>query len=191
MLGKIMQVMLFAYSFSQLFISCSSVNPFSCDWEINNEYISSDCGLTNGVMFERLSVLEYDSTGIPSKFTVNQRFECFNPGIDEINNYIPHKIMFDEPNGHYLWSADTVENYYVMNGKNRVLVDSLGNKIASRSKDLTVLSRETFDRCPVKFESSTWYFLKFFQQRYSGSFLYVDGNNEFKLYLLMSGESPV
>ncbi|MBK7184016.1 MAG: hypothetical protein IPH89_14480 [Bacteroidetes bacterium] len=111
-----------------LFSGCALVGAFvmaknaTCDVKINDKCVKGSCELINGVFFERLTVLQKDSTGLPTEYIVTERFSCYNPGVKGVQKYWPDKIYFKKINGHYKWKADTVDIHFKLNGNGREII---------------------------------------------------------------------
>ncbi len=178
------------------------MSAYNTKLKINDRYVQSSNGMTNGIQFEKLTVLNLDEDGLPSEYIVTQRFECYNPGVEGVQEYWPDKIYFDKANGHYKWGADTVAIHYIQNGINReVIVDSTENTndlndTTAESMDdfysaIIIDSYTDYETCPVEFESNTWYYLNFYDPALATVFLYVESKNKFHLNKFGSGVSPI
>src|SRR5262245_18237702 len=109
---------------TQFVESCRLVPSLACDLKMNDEYIESSCGLTNGVRFEELKVIAFDSSHFPSQYKVVASFDCFNPGLDTVQTFWPDRLYFRKPNGHYRWRIDsTVNASYQIVGLYRKRID--------------------------------------------------------------------
>lgn len=178
------------------------MSAYNAKLKINDRYVQSSNGMTNGIKFEKLTILKLDEDGLPAEYIVTQRFECYNPGVEGVQEYWPDKIYFDKANGHYKWGADTVAIHFLQVGNNReVIVDSIENNndlydtlaesIDNFVSAIIVDSYTDYETCPVEFESNTWYYLNFYDPALATVFLYVESKNKMHLYKFGSGVSPI
>lgn len=178
------------------------MSSYNVKLKINDRYVQSSNGMTNGIQFEKLTVIKLDEDGLPAEYIVTQRFECYNPGVEGVQEYWPDKIYFDKANGHYKWSADTVAIHFLQVGNNReVIVDSIENNndlndTPAESIDdffsaIIIDSYTDYETCPVEFESNTWYYLNFYDPALATVFLYVESEKKLHLYKFDSGVSPI
>lgn len=186
-----------------LFSSCGFIagmliaSSYNAKLTINERFVESSHGLTNGIYFEKLIVLEKDENGIPKDYVVTQRFRCFNPGVDGVQEYWPKKLYFDQANGHYLWEADTAALHFIQNGRNRATIPNITNNDSISNGALDFFSEEyidsydTFEICPVKLQVGSWYYIDFYDPVLSAVFLFIESKNEFRLYKVGSGVSPI
>jgi hypothetical protein len=127
-----------------------------CKIKMTSDYISSSCGLTNGIRFDELQITKSDNSGFPTKYEKVISFKCYNPGVKGTQTFWPKTIYFNKPNGHYVWKIGKDDGF-------------------------TINSKTTTKTCPTKFKRDTWYFLNFFDQRYE-AFLYVDKAMKFHVH---------
>lgn len=178
-----------------LFSGCALIGAIAiaknatCKVKINDNCIKGSCELINGVFFERLTVIEKDSIGMPSEYIVTQRFACYNPGVDGVQKYWPDKIYFKKINGHYKWNADTVDIHFKLNGNNREIISA--QKKPDNYNEQFILNSKKYDTCPISFQEDTWYNVKISDQRLRTVYLYVDKNKNFKVYKFDSGICPI
>jgi hypothetical protein len=164
---------------------------------MNPEYIESSCGLINGVKFEELTIIEFDSSNFPSQYKVVSSFGCYNPGLDTVQTFWPDRLYFNKPNGHYLWRIDSTANgtYQVVGlYRKRTDVEEEDPKIIeitdSMQKQKFIDSISNMPKrtdvnsspiCPTKFKGDTWYFVNFNDQQYV-AYLYVDKKMAYNLH---------
>lgn len=178
-----------------LFSGCALVGAFvmaknaTCDVKINDKCVKGSCELINGVFFERLTVLQKDSTGLPTEYIVTERFSCYNPGVKGVQKYWPDKIYFKKINGHYKWNADTVDIHFKLNGNGREIISV--QKKSTNYNDHFILNSKKYDTCPINFQKDTWYNVKISDQRLRNVYLYVDKHKNFNVYKFNSGISPI
>ncbi len=161
----------------------------NCTVKINSRCIKGSCEFINGVQFERLTVIDTNSHGMPSEYIVTERFECYNPGVDGVQKYWPNKIYFNKPNGHYKWQSDTVHIRYKLNGQRREIV-SIEEKL-THSEKIHGMNSPKYDTCPIGFHKNTWYNVNIYDQRVAKILLYIDENKRFNVYKFNSGLSPL
>lgn len=161
----------------------------TCDVKINKNCVNGSCDLINGVFFEKLTVSKYDSTGLPLEYTVTERLDCYNPGIEGVQTFWPKKIYFYKKNGHYLWSADTVSVQYKVVGQSRELITATSKP--RNYNEHFILSSEKFETCPIRFQKDTWYNVKISDQRLRRVYLHIDKKGNYKVYKTNSGVSPI
>lgn len=161
----------------------------TCDVEINGKCVKGSCELYNGVFFERLTILEKDSIGMPAEYSVTERFACYNPGVDGVQKYWPDKIYFDKPNGHYKWNADTVDIQFKVVDQHREMISS--RKKPDNYNEQFILNSKKYDTCPIAFEKDTWYHVKFTDQRLRRVYLFVTKRGKFIVHQVDSGISPI
>lgn len=177
------------------FSGCAVIGAFmiaknaTCDVTINNNCVKGSCELINGVFFERLNVLEKDSLGMPMEYTVSERFACFNPGVDGVQEYWPNRIYFNKPNGHYKWNADTVDIHFKVKGISREIVSS--KQKPKNYNENFILNSKKYDTCPIELKKNTWYNVKISDQRLRTVYLYVNEKGKFKVYKFDSGICPI
>ncbi len=178
-----------------LFSGCAWVGVFviaknaTCTVKIDKKCIKGSCKLINGVFFERLTVIKRDSLNMPTEYIVTERFECYNPGLSGVQKYWPDKLYFKKANGHYKWSADTVDMHFKLNGRKREIISS--QKKSENYDESAILAKKKYETCPVSFQKDTWYNVRIYDGRLSKVFLYVDKKNNFKVYKFNSGISPI
>lgn len=178
-----------------LFSGCAIINALliaknaTCKVKINEKCVSGSCELINGVFFERITVLQKDSIGMPTEYIVTERFECYNPGVDGVQKYWPDKIYFKKNNGHYKWKADTVDIRFRLDGRGREIISV--RKKPENYNEYFILDSIKYDTCPISFQKETWYNVKISDQRLSRVYLYVDKKNNFNVYQFDSGVSPI
>ncbi|MCF8298698.1 MAG: hypothetical protein K9J13_14210 [Saprospiraceae bacterium] len=165
----------------------------TCEIKVNENVIKGSCELINGVFIEKLDVIEKDTNGIPLKYYVTQRFECYNPGVDGVQKYWPDKIYFNKKNGHYKWGADTVKILFHRHGRNRdvVIQDSISGGIKTRMYGYFISGSNKYEICPIKFRKDCWYYLTTYDPRISSIYIYVDNKMKFRVYKFDSGVCPI
>lgn len=162
----------------------------TCKVKINQKCIKGSCELINGVLFERLTVLQKDSSGIPTEYIVTQRFKCYNPGVEGVQKFWPDKIFFNKINGHYKWTIDTVNIRFKTNKQGgRDIIDG-AHQLKNYSNNF-ILGSNKYDTCPTKLAKNTWYIIKINDPRLSNIFLYIDKNNIYHTYKFDSGIYPI
>lgn len=161
----------------------------TCEVKINDKSVKGSCELINGVFFERLTVLQKDSAGMPAEYIVTERFSCYNPGVDGVQKYWPDKIYFKKINGHYKWNADTVDIHFKVNGNSREIISV--QKKSDNYNEQFILNSKKYDTCPISFQKDTWYNVKISDQRLRKVYLYIDKNKNFKVYKFDSGICPI
>lgn len=161
----------------------------TCKVEINDKCVKGSCELFNGVFFERLTVINKNSIGMPSEYIVTERFACYNPGVDGIQKYWPDKIYFKKINGHYKWNADTVDIHFKLNGNSREIISA--KKKPDNYNEQFIFNSKKHDTCPISFQKDTWYNVKFSDQRLRKVYLYVDKRKKFNVYKFDSGICPI
>lgn len=178
-----------------LFSGCAVIGAFviaknaTCKVKINDKCVKGSCELINGVFFERLTILQKDSVGMPTEYIVTERFSCYNPGVDGMQKYWPDKIYFKKNNGHYKWNADTVDIKFKLIGNNREIISV--QKKPDNYNEQFILNSKKYDTCPINFQKDTWYNVKISDQRLRKVYLYVDKNNKFNVYKFNSGICPI
>lgn len=184
-------------------------DAIDCKLEVNKNYIKNDCGLTNGVRFEKLMVVAKNEDSIPIDYYTTIRFECsfYYEDTTEIRTQWPNKLHFNKKNDHYNWSMDTTFFHYVKKEKygsrQRIYEDSIIPTYSMLGINDTVpqifngsmseyfiFNNTNYDLCPVQFEKQTWYYMEFFDPHFIDAFLYVDENYKFHSYGFDSGLSP-
>lgn len=173
---------------------------------INERYVKSSHGLTNGVLFEKLAVVTLDDKGIPENYIVTQRFKCYNPGVEGVQKYWPDKLYFNKINGHYKWRTDTAGFYYTKKGnyRERIVADSINytfdfkglddtisKKVKGDLNEIFIFDSKVYDTCPVDFKTETWYFINFYDPVLASVYLFVDTNKKFTIYTYGTGVSPI
>jgi len=162
----------------------------TCKVKITDKCVKGSCELINGVFFERLTVLQKDSTGMPTEYIVTERFQCYNPGADGVQKFWPDKIYFNIINGHYKWAIDTVDIRFKTNLQG-------GREIVSMSKRMDnynnyfILGSKKYDTCPTKLTKDTWYNVSINDPRLAKTFLYIDRKNKYHVYKFDSGVCPI
>lgn len=159
----------------------------TCKIKINQKCVKGSCELINGVLFEKLTVLQKDSIGMPSEYIVTQRFKCYNPGVEGVQKFWPDKIYFNKINGHYKWVIDTVNIHFKTN--------KLGEKSVVGETPLLnynlIFNSIKYDTCPAKLTENTWYIVKINDARLSNIFLFIDKNSIYHVYKFDSGICPI
>lgn len=178
-----------------LFSQCALVGAVmmarhaTCDVKINKNGVNGSCELINGVFFEKLTVSKYDSTGLPLEYTVTERFDCYNPGIEGVQTFWPKKIYFYKKNGHYLWSADTVSVQYKVDGQSWELVSATSKP--RNYNEHFIFSSTKYETCPIRLQKDTWYYVKISDPRLRRVYLHIDKKGNYKVYKTNSGVSPI
>lgn len=179
-----------------LFSGCAMVGALviaknaTCKVKINEKCVKGSCELINGVFFEKLTVLEKDSSGMPAEYIVTERFQCYNTGVDGVQKFWPDKIYFDKINGHYKWSADTIDIRFKTNEQGGRETVSVSTRV-DRYNDFFVLGSKKYDTCPTKLTKDTWYNVKITDPRLKKTFLYIDKKNKYHVYKFDSGVCPI
>lgn len=205
----IFSLILFSATSCTLIYTILIADAIDCKLEVNKNYIKNDCGLTNGVRFEKLIVLAKNEDSIPIDYYTTIRFECnhYYEDTAEIRTQWPNKLHFTKKNDHYNWSMDTVFFHYMKKEKygsrKRIFEDSiiptysmLGLKdtvpriVNGSLSEYFIFNNTNYDLCPVQFEKQTWYYMEFFDPHFIDAFLYVDENYKFHSYGIDSGVSP-
>ena len=178
-----------------LFSGCAIIGAFviaknaTCEVKINDKCVKGSCELINGVFFERLTVVNMDSIGMPSEYIVTERFACYNPGMDGVQKYWPDKIYFKKPNGHYKWKADTVDIHFKLNGRKREIISF--TKKPDNYTEIFILNSKKYDICPISFQKNTWYNVRISDQRLTNVLLYINEKKYFNVYKFKSGVCPI
>lgn len=178
-----------------LFSGCAMIGAIAiaknatCKVKITDKCVKGSCELINGVFFERLTVLQKDSTGMPAEYIVTERFQCYNPGVDGVQKYWPDKIYFKKINGHYKWNADTVDIHFKANGNSREIVSI--QKKPDNYNEKFILNSKKYGTCPISFQKDTWYNVRITDPRLAKTFLYIDRKNKFHVYKFDSGVCPI
>lgn len=171
----------------------------SCDLKMTEEYIESSCGLTNGVRFEELGVDSSYEDGQPKIYTVLHSYGA-NPYANGPADKVKDRIYFNGDKGNCYWRKDTSTNGVYKNfGGSRELLEDINDSLERPeiitttyiTKDSMVITSNKPLRnmdvhyvsvnCPVRFKSSTWYFVDFHDQRYD-AYLFVDKDMKFQLF---------
>ncbi len=191
----IILIISFALTGIFLFSGCAIIGAFviaknaTCKVKINDKCVKGSCELINGVFFERLTVFNKDSIGMPSEYIVTERFACYNPGVDGVQKYWPDKIYFKKINGHYKWNADTVVIHFKLIGNIREIISV--QKKPDNYNEQFIFNSKKYDTCPINFQKDTWYNVKISDPRLRKVYLYVDKHNKFNVYKFDSGICPI
>jgi len=161
-----------------------------CKVKINARCVKGACELYNGLLFERLTVLQKDSLGLPRDYIVHERFSCLNPGVDGAQTYWPRKIYFHKPNGHYIWRTDTLNLSFKQNGPVRELAS--GQKSPPYYfENMIVIAPTRYTTCPMAFQKDCWYRVHISDQRLRTVFLYIDRHGRRHIHQTNSGLCPI
>jgi len=161
----------------------------TCKVKINNKYLKSSCEISNGVMFEKLTVINTDSVGTPNDYIVTERFQIYNSDFSGKNKPSIKKLYFNKINDTYKWVADTVNIHYKVKGRRREIISS--DKFMGNSNSQFISKSNKFELCPIQFAKDTWYNIKITDARLSKTLLYVDKLNVFHVHQFDSGSSPI
>src|SRR5262249_50402430 len=136
-------------------------------------------------------------------YLVTERFLCYNSGLDTPHTELSTKLFLTKQNGSYRWATDTLKGHYIQGVRYRDLVsdtamyvkfkdinDTAWKKISVRDNHL-MYPKQRLLICPKGFESNQWYYVSFFDQRYSAGYIFVDENHKFHITMISSGVSPI